>query len=43
MMAISLRPGIPRNLKHLLPGTSLGFEYMEQGKYIMVMRKEALK
>jgi hypothetical protein len=34
MLAISLRPGIPRNPKHLLPGTSLGFEYMKQGKYI---------
>jgi hypothetical protein len=34
MPAISLRPGIARNPKHLLPGTSLGFEYMKQGKYI---------
>jgi hypothetical protein len=34
MMAISLRPGIPRNSEHLLPGTSLEFEYMKQGKYI---------
>jgi hypothetical protein len=34
MLAISLRPGIPRNPVHLLPRTSLGFEYMEQGKYI---------
>jgi hypothetical protein len=34
MSAISLRPGITRNPKHLLPGTSLGFEYMKQGKYI---------
>jgi hypothetical protein len=34
MLAISLRPGITRNPKHLLPGTSLGFEYMKQGKYI---------
>jgi hypothetical protein len=25
---------IPRNPEHLLPGTSLGFEYMKQGKYI---------
>jgi hypothetical protein len=30
----SLGPGIPRNLEHLLPGTSLGFEYLKQGKYI---------
>jgi hypothetical protein len=34
MLAISLRPGIPRYPEHLLPGTSLGFEYMKQGKYI---------
>jgi hypothetical protein len=34
MLAISLRQGIPRNPEHLLPGTSLGFEYMKQGKYI---------
>jgi hypothetical protein len=34
MLAISLRPGIPRNPEHLLPGTFLGFEYMKQGKYI---------
>jgi hypothetical protein len=33
MLAISLRPSIPRNPEHLLPGTSLGFEYMKQGKY----------
>jgi hypothetical protein len=34
MLAISLRPGITRNLKHLLPETSLGYECMKQGKYI---------
>jgi hypothetical protein len=34
MLAISLRPGVTRNPKHLLPETSLGFEYMKQGKYI---------
>jgi hypothetical protein len=34
MLAISLRPGIPRNPEHLLPGTSLGFEYLKQGKYL---------
>jgi hypothetical protein len=34
MLAISLRPGITRNPKHLLAGTSLGFDYMKQGKYI---------
>jgi hypothetical protein len=34
MLAISFRPGIPRNPEHLLPGTSLRFEYMNQGKYI---------
>jgi hypothetical protein len=34
MLAISLRPGITRNPKHLLVGTSLGFYYMKQGKNI---------
>jgi hypothetical protein len=34
MLAISLRPGITRNPEHLLCGTSLGFEYLKQGKYI---------
>jgi hypothetical protein len=34
ILAISLRLGIPRNPGHLLPGTSLGFEYMKQGKFI---------
>jgi hypothetical protein len=33
-LAISLRPGIPKNLEHLLPGTSLGIEYLKQLKYI---------
>jgi hypothetical protein len=34
MLAISLRPGISRSPEHLLPGTSLGFEYLKQGQYI---------
>jgi hypothetical protein len=34
MLAISLKPAIPRNPEHLLGGTSLGFDYMKQGKYI---------
>jgi hypothetical protein len=34
MLASSLRPRIPRNPEHLLPGTSLGFDYLKQGKYI---------
>jgi hypothetical protein len=34
MLAISLRPGIPRNPEQLLSGTSLRFEYMKQDKYI---------
>jgi hypothetical protein len=34
MLAISLRPGITRNPEHLLRGTSLGIEYLRQGKYI---------
>jgi hypothetical protein len=33
MLAISLKPAIPRNPEHLLAGTSLGHEYMKQGKY----------
>jgi hypothetical protein len=33
-LAISLKPCITRNPKHLLPGTSLGFEYMKKDKYI---------
>jgi hypothetical protein len=31
MLAISLRLGIPKTPEYLLPGTSLGFEYMKQG------------
>jgi hypothetical protein len=34
MLAISLRPGITRNPKHLLAGTSLGFVFMKKSKYI---------
>jgi hypothetical protein len=34
MLVISLKPEISRNPKHLLPGTSLGYEYLKQGKYI---------
>jgi hypothetical protein len=34
MLAISLRPGITRNPEHLLHGTSLGFDYMNKGKYV---------
>jgi hypothetical protein len=34
MLAISLRPGIPRNPEHLLVVTYLGFDYLKQGKYI---------
>jgi hypothetical protein len=33
MLAISLRSAIPRNPKHLLAGTSLGFDCMKK-KYI---------
>jgi hypothetical protein len=43
MLAISLRPGILRNPKHLLPGTSLGFEYMKRGKYISGDGRRGLK
>jgi hypothetical protein len=34
MLSISLRPAIPRNPKHLLAGTSLGFDYTKKEKYI---------
>jgi hypothetical protein len=34
MLANSLRPDITRKLKRLLAGTSLGFDYMKQEKYI---------
>jgi hypothetical protein len=34
MLAIYLKPGITRNPEHLLPGTSLGFEYLKKGKCI---------
>jgi hypothetical protein len=34
MLAISLRLRIPRNPEYLLVGTSLGFDYLKQGKYI---------
>jgi hypothetical protein len=34
ILAISLRPGITRNPDYLLAETSLGFDYMKQGKYI---------
>jgi hypothetical protein len=40
MLAISLRPGISRNPEHLLPGTSLVFEYLKQGKYIIGHERE---
>jgi hypothetical protein len=34
MLAISLRPAIPRNPEHLLSRTSLAFHYMKKEKYI---------
>jgi hypothetical protein len=43
MLAISLRLGITRYPEHLLPGTSLGFEYMKQGKYISGDEREGFK
>jgi hypothetical protein len=43
MFAISLKPGITMNPKHLLPGTSLGFEYMKKGKYISGDEKGGFK
>jgi hypothetical protein len=38
-----LRPGITRNSKHLLAGTSLGFEYMKKGKYISEDKRGGFK
>jgi hypothetical protein len=35
--------GFTRNPKHLLPGTSLGFDYMKQGKYISGDEKRGFK
>jgi hypothetical protein len=43
MLAISLRPGITRNPKHLLPRTSLRFEYMKQVKYLSGNERGGLK
>jgi hypothetical protein len=33
MLVISLKLGITRNPKHLLPRTSLGFDYMKKSKH----------
>jgi hypothetical protein len=43
MLAISLRLDIPRNPEHLLPRTTLRFEYMKQGKYISGYERGGLK
>jgi hypothetical protein len=43
MLAISLKPGITRNPKHLLPRTSLRFEYMKKGKYISEDKRGGFK
>jgi hypothetical protein len=43
MLAISLRPGITRNPEHLLRGTSLGIEYLRQGKYISGNEREGFR
>jgi hypothetical protein len=43
MLAISLRPGITRNPKYLLVGTSLGIEYLNQGKYVSGDEREGFK
>jgi hypothetical protein len=43
MLAISLKPGITRKPKHLLRGTSLGFEYMKKDKYICGDEREGFK
>jgi hypothetical protein len=43
MLAISLRSGITRNPKHLLAGTSLGFDYMKKSKYISEDKRGGFK
>jgi hypothetical protein len=43
MLAISLRLGIQCNPENLLVGTSLGFDYMKQGKYISVDERGSFK
>jgi hypothetical protein len=43
MLAISLKPAIPRNPEHLLAGTSLGHEYMKQGKYTSGVERGGFK
>jgi hypothetical protein len=43
MLAISLKPGITRNPKHLLAWTFLGFEYMKKEKYISEDERGGLK
>jgi hypothetical protein len=43
MLAISLRLSITRNPEHLLPGTSLGFDYMKKGKHISEDEKGGFK
>jgi hypothetical protein len=43
MLAISLKSAIPRNPEHLLARTSLGYEYIKQGKYISEDEREALR
>jgi hypothetical protein len=43
MLAIPLRPGITRNTEHLLAGTTLGFEYMKEGKYMSRDEGEGFK
>jgi hypothetical protein len=43
MLAISLRPAIPRNPEHLLAGTSLGFDYLKKEKYISEDERRGFK
>jgi hypothetical protein len=43
MLAISLKPGITRNPKHLLAETSRGFEYIKKEKYISEDERGGLK
>jgi hypothetical protein len=43
MLDISLRSGITRNPERLLVGTSLGFDYFKQGKYLSGDERRGIK
>jgi hypothetical protein len=43
MLSIPLKPGITRNPKHLLAGTSLRIDYMKKSKYVSEDERGGLK